>query len=334
MDTQDKIVQELSTIHAIELALVQTLTSHIAITPRGRYREILERHLDETRAQATRLQRRMADLGATRNPIRLAVGTVEAAVGQAVALGKAPLDLLRGASGEEKLLRNARDEAASEALEIASYDALEAIATQLGDETTAQLARDHRAQEEQTLRELREVIPQLARDVVAAQVQGEPVYDVGSTGAADAVRDAARFVRRAGRKVQDEATETAQEAGAAARAAASDVADAAEQTVETAQRTARRTAEQAQETATQAVRSIPGEQEIEGEIRGTQAGPEDLAIAGYDTLTVEQILPKLRLLPELELAKVDAYEREHRNRKRVLDRIRQLRERQPTGTRA
>jgi ferritin-like metal-binding protein YciE len=334
MNTQDKIVQELSIIHSIELALVQTLTSHIAITPRGRYRDVLERHLGETKTQAGRIQERMADLGAGRNPIRVAVGTVEAAVGQALALGKAPLDLIRGASGEEKLLRNARDEAASEALEIASYDALEAIATQLGDETTAQLARDHRAQEEQTLRDLREVIPQLARDVVAAQVQGEPVYDVGTTGAADAVRDAARFVRRAGRKAQDEAVETAQEAGAATRAAASDVAEAAEETVDATRRTAQRTAAKAQEAATDAVRAIPGEQEIEGEIRGTQARAEDLAIAGYDTLTVEQILPKLRLLPELELAKVDAYEREHRARKRVLDRIRQLRERQPAGTTA
>jgi ferritin-like metal-binding protein YciE len=334
LDTQDKIVQELSIIHSIELALVQTLTAHIAITPRGRYREVLERHLDETRAQAGRIQERLGELGAARNPFQIAVGAAQTFVGQAVAIGKAPLDLLRGASGEEKLLRNARDEAASEALEIASYDGLEAIATALGDTATAQLARDHRAQEEQTLRDLREVIPQLARDVVAAQVGGEPVYDVGSTGAADAVRATARFVRRAGRQAQDEVVETAEQAGAATRAAASDVADAAEQTAEQTRRTARRTARRTQGAARDAVRSIPGEQEIEGQVRGAQAGPEDLAIAGYDELTVERILPKLRLLPELELAKVDAYEREHRNRKRVLDRIRQLREGQPAGTTA
>ena len=334
MDTQDKIVQELSIIHSIELALVQTLTAHIAITPRGRYRQLLERHVDETRAQAGRIQERLGELGAGRNAIQVAVGTAQTFVGQALAVGKAPLDLLRGGSGEEKLLRNARDEAASEALEIASYDGLEAIATALGDQVTAQLARDHRAQEEQTLRELREVIPQLARDVVSAQVIGEPVYDVGSTGAADAVRATARFVRRAGRRAQEEVVETAQEAGAATRAAATDVAETAEETAERAQRTARRTARRTQEATREAVRSIPGEQEIEGEIRGARATEDELAIAGYDTLTVEQILPKLRLLPELELAKVDGYEREHRNRKRVLDRIRQLRERQPAGTTA
>jgi len=81
--------------------------------------------------------------------------------------------------------------------------------------------------------------------------------------------------------------------------------------------------------AKETVRAIPGEQELEGEIRGARADEADLAIAGYDSLTVEQILPKLKLLPELELARVDAYEREHRNRKRVLDRVRKLREGTP-----
>ena len=44
---------------------------------------------------------------------------------QTLALWKTPLDLLRGASGEEKELKNAKDACATEALEIATYTALE-----------------------------------------------------------------------------------------------------------------------------------------------------------------------------------------------------------------
>src|SRR5919202_502478 len=125
MDADQKITHELTVIHAIELALVQTLTAHIAITPRGPYRAILERHLDETRSQARRIEERLRQLGATRNPVQVAVGTLYTAAGQVLALGKAPVDLLRGTSAEEKLVKNCRDEIATEALEIASYDALE-----------------------------------------------------------------------------------------------------------------------------------------------------------------------------------------------------------------
>jgi hypothetical protein len=36
-------------------------------------------------------------------------GLVESVVGPALALGKTPLDLLRGSGGEEKVLKNAKD---------------------------------------------------------------------------------------------------------------------------------------------------------------------------------------------------------------------------------
>ena len=99
------------------------------------------------------------------------------AVGQAIVLTKGPLDLLRGGgSGEEKLLKNARDEVASEALEIAIYDAVEALATALGDEPTAKLAARHRGQEERMLAELRAHIPHLAHALVQARAGGRPSF--------------------------------------------------------------------------------------------------------------------------------------------------------------
>lgn len=277
MDTKDKVMQQLDEIHALELALVQTLTAHIAMTPRGDYRKLLERHLGETRRQAERIRSRLRALGAKRSPLALAYGMVQTVAGQGVSAAKAPIDMLRGTSGAEKLLKNAKDEVGSEALEIASYDALEALAEQSGDQPTVRLAREHREQEERMMRELRDLIPALTTDVVRESVHGERVFDAQTTGAADK----ARMV--AGKAVE-------------------------------------------------AARSVPGVAAAEGEAKGAVADEEDLPIRGYDDLTVAQLLPRIDKLTQVQLGLVDAYERRHRNRKQVLQRIAKRRELVTTGS--
>ena len=107
--TEQKIVQYLTEAHATEQALVTVLQSQIAMTPGGSYRDGLESHLRETRDHATRVQRRLDELGQGSSPIQAGVGLVQSVVGQALALGKTPLDLIRGTGGEEKLLKNAKD---------------------------------------------------------------------------------------------------------------------------------------------------------------------------------------------------------------------------------
>ena len=162
----DLVVSLLQEARATEDALVQTLTAHLSITPEGEYRAVLERHLEETRDQSAAINERLDDLGEHRNPAEVVIGFAEGLIGQALSLAKGPVDLLRGGSGPEKLVKNARDEAATEAFEIAHYDALAAVAKAVGDAETQKLARDHRAQEEQMLEDLRRLIPTLARDVV------------------------------------------------------------------------------------------------------------------------------------------------------------------------
>lgn len=207
---QSKLVQNLEEAQALETTLLQTLTAHIAMTPAGPHRDVLERHRTETSDQARALQDRLRELGAGRGPIEIAYGLVQTVAGQAFALGKAPLDLLRGTSPEEKLFKNAKDEIASEALEIATYDGLEALATTLGDETTAALARVHRAQEERALADLRALIPSLAAAVLARDIAGIDTYDLSTTGAADAartpVRKVAARVREAAEGVEEAAS--------------------------------------------------------------------------------------------------------------------------------
>ena len=283
-----KIIQHLNVAHATELALVQTLTAHIAVTPRGSYRSVLEQHLEETKGHSERVQARLDELGESRGPIQATVGLVETAIGQALAFSKAPLDMLRGTSAEEKLLRNARDECATEGLEIGVYTEVEHIARAAGDDTTADMAASICQDEEQMLTRLRGEIPSLAEAVVRAELGGVPAYDPTTTGAADAARAAG------GR-----AKATAREAGGRAKA-----------------------------TARQA-RKVPGVAQAEGEVKGVVASEEDLAITGYDSKNASQITSELNEVSQVELGKIDAYERRHQNRTTVLQKIDSLRGEEP-----
>ena len=310
--SEQKIVQQLNEAHALEAALVQTLTAHIAMTPEGAYRSLLEQHLEETRSHAQRILHRLSGLGESQNPLQLAYGIAQTAVGQVIAASKFPLDLLRGSGGEEKLLKNAKDESASEALEIATYDALEAMATAAGDEQTAALAREHREDEERFLAALRRTIPQLARDVHAAEVEGDPSFDVASTGAAQAAGAAANGVQ------------------AAARAAVSEVQESVEDAADRVSRRARETARATEAAPRPASSSASGSSSPSP----SSSSAADLPIDGYEALPAEQIVPKLRLLSQRNLAKVEEFERANRNRKGILDRIAKLRastDGQPVG---
>src|SRR5829696_4445236 len=167
-----KILQYLQEAHATEVGLVRVLQSQIAMTPRGSYRSGLESHLGETRDHAKRVERRLADLGQGQNPLLAAVGAVESAVGQVLALGKTPFDLLRGSGGEEKVLKNAKDAAATEALEIATYTSLERLARSVGDDETEKLAASILADEQKMLDRVLREIPKLTDAVVGADVDG------------------------------------------------------------------------------------------------------------------------------------------------------------------
>jgi len=276
-DSQKKVLQYLGEAQATEDALVRVLQSQIAVTPRGGYRTALEQHLRQTRTHSERVGERRRELGHGGNPLGVAVGAVGSVVGQALAVGKTPFDLLRGSGGEEKVLKNAKDASASEALEIATYTAIEQLARSVGDDETAALAKSIRADEEKMLARVLREIPKLADAVVRADVKGDPSFDVGTTGAAEAVR----------------ATGTR----------------------------AKRTARQA--------RKVPGVARAEGEIKGAVASEGDLAIARYDTLTADEIAARLSDLSQIDLAKIDAYERKNQDRTTILSRIDSLRGNEP-----
>ena len=285
---QQKIVQYLNEAHATEHALVRVLQSQIAMTPRGSYRSALETHLRETRDHAERVGSRVAELRQGGNPLMAVIGAAWTVVGQALALGKTPLDLVRGSGGEEKVLKNAKDAAATEGLEIATYTAIERLARAVGDDTTATLAASIRADEEKMLARILREIPKLTDAVVGADVKGNGSYDVTTTGAADTARAAGRKAQGAARK-----TSTA----------------------------TKRNARQA--------RKVPGVARAEGQVKGAVASEGDLAIARYDTLTADEVIARLAELSQVDLAKVDAYERKNQDRTTIRSRIASLRGDEP-----
>jgi ferritin-like metal-binding protein YciE len=267
-----KIVQYLNEAHATETALTRVLESQIATTPRGSYRSALESHLTETNEHADRVRVRLKELGAGSNPLQVAVGAAETVIGQALALTKIPLDLLRGSGGAEKVLKNAKDAAATEALEIATYTAIERLAKELGDDKTARLAASIRADEERMLARVLREIPALTAGVVDGNA-----YALGETGAGEAVKTAAKATKRAARQA----------------------------------------------------RKVPGVARAEGQVKGALASEDDLAIERYDQLTADEIVRRLPELSQVDLAKIDSYERRHDSRATVLDRVSTLRGDEP-----
>ena len=72
-------------------------------------------------------------------------------------------------------------------------------------------------------------------------------------------------------------------------------------------------------------RRVPGESRAEGAVRGAAAREQDLPIASYDDLGVADINSRLPGLSEVDVSKVEAYERKHKKRKTVLQKIESLR---------
>jgi ferritin-like metal-binding protein YciE len=283
-----KTVQYLSEARASEDALVRVLQSQISMTPRGSYRTLLESHLEQTREHSARVADRLRQLGGGSNPVTAFIGMWEDVLGQGLALSKTPFDLLRGASGEEKVLKNAKDACATEALEIATYAAIERLARHVGDDQTAKLAAAIRAEEEKMLEGILRELPKLAEAVAGAEVDGNPSYNVRTTGAGEAVGEV----------------------------------------VEATKRTARKTSATTKRTARQA-RKVPGVAQVEGQVKGATAAEDDLAIANYDALTVDEINGRLSSLSQIDLAKVDSYERRHQDRTTILGRVSTLRGSEP-----
>src|SRR5207248_1851176 len=107
-----------------------------------RYEESDEPHPTTRVARPTHVKRLL--------PPGYGLGIARGAARAMLSLVGMPLALLRGPepSAADRVLRNVRAESASEALEVATYTAIERLAEAADDEQTARLAREIRADEE------------------------------------------------------------------------------------------------------------------------------------------------------------------------------------------
>ena len=136
-DLRDKLTSYISDALALEQNVEQMLSGMISTTEDPTMRERLEQHQEETRAQQERLRARLEDYGESGSAVKEMAAKAGAAM-------KGVLDMGRG----EKAGKNARDGYATEHMEIAAYQLLERVATIAGDEQTATVARQNRAEEE------------------------------------------------------------------------------------------------------------------------------------------------------------------------------------------
>ena len=183
-----KLVQYLNEAYAKEKQLETSLQAHADATTREDYAKRLKDHLKETKSHATQVARRIKQLGG--NPETVSVPgpeglgkmaeTVSEKLGKAKAAAHGPLQAMRGAGEQEKMLHNARAEYADEAHEIATYMVIDSLATTVGDKETAKLARDIRRDEERMQKFLADLLPELSAAVAHDEV---PVSEIEGPGA-------------------------------------------------------------------------------------------------------------------------------------------------------
>jgi ferritin-like metal-binding protein YciE len=170
-----KLVQWLGEAHAKEAELEADLTAHIALTEKQSYKKRLRQHLTETKDHKRRVASRIKALGGSpsKGPNIPGVPTVVGeAAGKAVAAVKGQVGTARALTTQqpETHVRNAQEELREEHVEIAIYTRIEALATEVGDRETAQLAKSIRRDEERMAKFLDAELKRLVKDVVKAEI--------------------------------------------------------------------------------------------------------------------------------------------------------------------
>jgi len=134
---QEQLTKHIDEALAMEQNVLRMLDGMIETTADDEIKGELRTHKAETERHADLLQQRLEAHGESPSTVREATGILGA-------LMKSVADMARS----EKAGRNARDGYATEHMEIAAYQLLERVAERAGDEETAEVARQNRADEE------------------------------------------------------------------------------------------------------------------------------------------------------------------------------------------
>jgi hypothetical protein len=305
-NTTELVIPAMHDARDAQASVVEKFQAHIAVTPAGDYRQILERHVADAHDHISRLDEHMNQL----RPHSLLQDALDGArhlAGQATRVARLPLDVAvavpagvlrgRGTAAERQLLKNAEDEYAITALAVATCRAGESIAQEADDDAGADLLGSIRRYDEELLQTLGDNLQEQAGAVVAAANGGRGNGErVSSTRAAEAVRAGWSRLR---------------------------------ETVEASGRQAEQWEQQVERTLESAVGRLPGVTRARDEVKGAMAAEGELPIPGYGELTAVQVTERLRHLPQAELAMIEGYERAHAGRSTVVNKIADLRGAEP-----
>jgi ferritin-like metal-binding protein YciE len=158
-----RYVGDLQEAHAMEQNVMRMLDGMISTTDNPGMIDALEHHKVETERHRRRIEERLDAHGASSSSVLDVAGILGA-------LAKLPVDMVRG----EKAARNARDAFATEHLEIASYELLERIARQAGDDDTAKMARENRRDEEAMAEKLAQSWDVVVEEIFRAEGARQP----------------------------------------------------------------------------------------------------------------------------------------------------------------
>lgn len=296
----DTLVPALENARQTQAAVLDRFRADITVTPPGQYREELARQVTEVQDSLQRIEHHVRDL----RPRGLVSDTVELArfiTRSTVHTAMLPLTigsvivtgLLRGGrpTDERRLLKNTENEYATAARALAACRAGEVLAENVYDQATADLLGSVRRQDQELLEALEGSVAEHARAVAAVTEFG--LQPDGSRGLADAAGQAVRTVF-------DRMRDAAQAGGRRARGAAEG-----------------------------AMREMPEATRMAEEVQGAATREEDLPIARFGQLSVDEIKRRLSRLSQSDLAMVGGYERAHANRRGVLDAVRRLRGSEP-----
>jgi hypothetical protein len=298
--TTDLVIPALRDVRDAQAAVVDRFQAHIAVTPAGGYRQILERHVADAQDHLSSIDEHMNQLR-PHGLLRDALGGARHLAGQATRVARLPLDVamaaparaLRGRrrAAERQLLKNTEEEYAITALAVATCRAGESIAQDADDDAGADLLGSIRRHDEELLEALGGNLEESAEAVVAAANGGRSAERIASTGATEAVRAGWSRLR---------------------------------ETVEANGRQAEQWEQQAERTVAGAIGRLPGVARVRGEAKGAAAAEDELPIPGYGELTAVEVTGWLRHLSQVELATIEGYERAHAGRSTILNKIADL----------
>ena len=270
--SQQKVVQYLGEAQASEHALVRVLQSQIAMTPRGAYR---------TGARAAPAPRRATtpsasasaceELGQGGNPLHgRRSAPSRASSARCWRSARRRSTCCAAPAARRRSSRTPRTPAPPRRWRSPPTPRSSASPTAVGDDRDGQAGRvDPRRRGEDARSASCARSPSSPTPSSAPTSRATRSYDITTTGAGRR-----RPRRRRGRRPRPRARR---------------------------RRAAKRTARQA--------RKVPGVAQAEGQVKGAVASEGDLAIARYDSLTADEITGRLAELSQIDLAKVDAYER-------------------------